>query len=246
MTNTYEPPQYLITQTGYHGRYPAFENTAQFTWVKEVEQQWQAIRAELFANAEFRSMNGPQIVGEQGWKAIYLLNFTWKKHAACAKFPVTMKVLQSVPHLTFAAFSMLEPGASLQPHWGDTNTVMRCALGIEVPDRAPVCALKVGDETRSWEEGKIIMFNECHLHTAWNNSTKRRIILSFDTMRPEYVSQKNLIGARVLAAETLFFLSANFKWFSAFSKYLYKPLYWAATAAWYVYLPLQRKLAFLP
>ncbi len=99
---------------------------------------------------------------------------------------------------------------------------------------------------KSWEEGKIIMFSECHLHTAWNHSDKRRIILSFDTMRPEFASKKHIICARVLAAETLFFLNNSFPWFSFFSKRFEKLLYWPLAFVWWFYLPLQGKLKFLP
>jgi hypothetical protein len=241
-----EHPQYLIGKTGYSGIYPPFHNPAEFIWIKDIEQNWKAIREELFENAQFNTMNAPHIKGEGGWKAIYLINFTWTKHAICKKFPTTMKTLKAVPHLTFAAFSLLEPGASLQPHWGDTNTVIRCALGLEVPAEAPVCALKVADEVGSWEEGKVIMFSECHLHTAWNNSDKRRIVLSFDTMRPEYAAHKNWICARVLSGETLFFLTQGFKAFALAANYFYTLFYGVAAVAWYVYLPLQRRLKFLP
>jgi aspartyl/asparaginyl beta-hydroxylase (cupin superfamily) len=244
--NRTEPPLYLINQTGYSGIYPPFHNTDEFPWIKEIEQHWEAIRDELYAQGVFATMDAPHVEGESGWKGIYLINFSWIKHDTCRKFPQTMKVLKHVPNLTFAAFSMLEAGASLAPHWGDTNTIARCALGLEVPAPAPVCALQVADQVKSWEEGKIIMFSECHLHTAWNHSNKRRLIFTFDTMRPEFAASGNVICARVLAAESLFFLTTRFKWFSSLTKYLYKPLYWLAAAAWYIYLPFQRKFSFLP
>ena len=242
-----EPPLYLIYRSGYQGIYPPFHNPAEFEWISAIEQNWRVIRDELFANPDFKAMTAPHIKGEHGWKAFYLVNFGWRKHNNIKKFPETMSILSNnVPHLTFAAFSMLEPGASLLPHYGDTNTIIRCVLGIEAPVPAPVCALQVAGEMKSWEEGKIIMFSECHLHTAWNHSDKRRIILSFDTMRPEFVSKKRIICARVLAAETLFFLNNSFTGFSSFSKRLEKPFYWLIAFAWWMYLPLQQKLKFLP
>ncbi len=241
-----EPPLYLINKTGYKGLYPPFYNPAEFSWVKEVEKYGTEIAMELAVYGHFNAMNAPHVKGENGWKGLYLINFSWRKHATCKQFPNTMKALQAVPHLTFAAFSLLEPGSSLEPHWGDTNTVIRCAMGIEVPESAPVCALKVGNEVKSWEEGKLIMFSECHLHSAWNYSNKRRIVFSFDTLRPEFVPQKKIICARVLAAETLFFLTNKFHWFSFFDKHFYHVLYWSATIAWYLYLPIQRRISFMP
>ncbi len=242
-----ESPLYLIYRRGYQGIYPPFHNPSEFEWTSAVEQNWRVIRDELFASPQLKSMNAPHIKGEDGWKGLYLVNFGWMKHNNIKKFPETMKILcNNVPHLTFAAFSVLEPRASLLPHYGDTNTIIRCVLGIEVPAPAPVCALQVADEVKSWEEGKVIMFSECHLHTAWNHSGRRRIILSFDTMRPEFVNKKRIICARVLAAETIFCLNNAFKWFSFLSKHLYYLFYWMFAAVWWLYLPLQQKLKVLP
>ncbi len=246
MTQIHEPPLYNLQQTGYKGGFAPFYKADNFEWVKEVEQNWHIVEAEFKKQVGFKTYNAPHVKGEDGWKGLQLLNFGWKHHGNCSKFPKTMQLLQKVPNLTFVAFSILEPGAALQPHFGDTNTIIRAHLGIEIPAPAPECALQVSDITCGWEEGKIILFSECYLHSAWNKSSKRRIILCFDTMREPYIKAKLWICARVMAAQTLSFLnnvSGNFNWLI---KLFQVPLYWSATFAWYLYLPVQQRISFLP
>ncbi len=106
-----EPPLYLIYRSGYQGIYPPFHNPSEFEWTSTVEQNWRVIHDELFANPELKAMSASHVKGEGGWKGLYLVNFCWMKHKNIKKFPETMGILNnSVPHLTFAAFSILEPG----------------------------------------------------------------------------------------------------------------------------------------
>jgi hypothetical protein len=235
-----EPAMYFLNKTGYHGVYPPFHNKAEHAWAKIIEENWMVIRDELYAHSGFRSFVAPHVSISAGWKGFYLLNYGWIKPDFYKKFPNTAALLENVPNLTFAAFSLLEPGAELLPHFGDTNTIIRCAMGIEVPAEAPVCALQVGNEIRSWKEGEILMFSECHKHAAWNKSDRRRIVFSFDFMLPAYRSSKNVICSRVLAAETLAYLNNNFRFFTSISRNFYMLFYWAITALWFIYLPLQR------
>jgi hypothetical protein len=99
-----------------------------------------------------------------------------------------------------ASFNLLEPGTTIKPHRGDTNAIIRCHLGLEIPGPAPDCAFRVGTETRGWKEGELFMFCDAHPHTAWNNTSKRRLVFIVDILRPEFVDQKVSICSRVLSA----------------------------------------------
>jgi beta-hydroxylase len=37
---------------------------------------------------------------------------------------------------------------------------------------------------RSWEEGKSLVFDDSHLHEAWNDSDSYRVVLFVDLLRP--------------------------------------------------------------
>ena len=54
-----------------------------------------------------------------------------------------------------------------------------------VPENATACALRVGDQTRHWEEGKVMVFDDSYDHEAWNKSDERRAVLMFDIANPE-------------------------------------------------------------
>lgn len=53
-------------------------------------------------------------------------------------------------------------------------TVLRCRLGLIVPDD---CWIRVGHETKTWEEGKCLVFDDTFEHEVRNRSNTSRIIL---------------------------------------------------------------------
>ena len=42
----------------------------------------------------------------------------------------------------------------------------------------------MGDETRHWQEGKSMMFDDSLLHEAWNETDGVRVVLFLDIIRP--------------------------------------------------------------
>lgn len=190
----------------FKGREPFYFDKSEFSWVRSIEAQWKEMRDELmelikeheaslvpYANNEMTSKKNQ-------WKTFGFMFWTVKSEENCAKCPKTWKILSSIPNLTTASFNLLEGGTTIKEHYGDTNAIVRCHLGLVVPAPAPQCAFRVGTETRSWKEGEFLMFCDAHNHTAWNNTDKRRYILVLDVIRPEFVSQKISISSRVLAS----------------------------------------------
>jgi aspartyl/asparaginyl beta-hydroxylase (cupin superfamily) len=62
------------------------------------------------------------------------------------------------------------------------NTRLICHLPLIVPTD---CALRVGNETRTVEAGKMMIFDDSIEHEAWNHSNDMRVILLFEIWRPE-------------------------------------------------------------
>jgi aspartyl/asparaginyl beta-hydroxylase (cupin superfamily) len=54
-------------------------------------------------------------------------------------------------------------------------------LGLVVP---PGCLLRVAGETRAWQEGRCLIFDDTLEHEAWNNSDQPRGVLLLDFLRP--------------------------------------------------------------
>lgn len=190
----------------FKGADPFYFDTQEFPWVTRLESQWTIIRDELRALiAEHESSMVPYANAEMTsrpnqWKTFGLMFWSVRSRENCAKVPKTWALLQTIPNVLAGSFNMLEPGTTIKPHRGDTNAIIRCHLGIEIPAPAPECAFRVGTETRSWHEGKFLMFCDAHPHTAWNNTNKRRFIFIVDILRPEFAQQKASICSKVLAA----------------------------------------------
>jgi hypothetical protein len=66
-------------------------------------------------------------------------------------------------------YSALWPGAQLHPHYGLSNGVLKLHVGVRVPaggSGAPCAALTVGNETRHWQQGGVLAFDDSFLHSV--------------------------------------------------------------------------------
>ena len=63
----------------------------------------------------------------------------------------------------------------------------RRTANLDVP---PDCGLKVHDETRSPEAGKLMVFDDTWEHSAWNNSDSPRVVLIFELWHPALTEQE--------------------------------------------------------
>ncbi|GIV34510.1 MAG: hypothetical protein KatS3mg031_2045 [Chitinophagales bacterium] len=244
-----EPPIFLLKENFYAGKHPCFYNPETFPWVKEVEQQWEVIREEIMEylragkNIEgLSSYTPPDLSQPTAWKNLYFMNFLWIQYKNCRKFPKTWNILRKIPGVTFAAIGILEPHSRILPHYGDTNINLRCHMGIQIPANYPVCGIQVGSEARGWEEGKVLMFSDCHRHTTWNDSDERRIIVGFDVIKEGYETQRTWLCAQFLGAQTLRFIDSYIPFLEKTPLSVLKPLHKLFSALWFVYLPIQARV----
>jgi aspartyl/asparaginyl beta-hydroxylase (cupin superfamily) len=179
-----------------------FFDTANFDWVPGVEAATAAIRAELSAllaagQKGFRpyiqsDSNRPRLdenplLDSLAWSTLFLCENGRLDDDVIARCPATWAAMQAVPlpYMTNSPtvmFSLLRPGARINPHTGTHNTRLVCHLPLIVP---PECGFRVGNEVREWEEGKLLIFDDTIEHEAWNNSDRDRVVLIFDVWRPE-------------------------------------------------------------
>src|SRR5262249_11002473 len=78
-------------------------------------------------------------------------------------------------------FSALNPKSHISRHVGPVNGVLRGHLPLIVP---PGCGIKVGDDVREWEEGKVMVFDDSFFHEVWNESEHLRIVLFLNFWHP--------------------------------------------------------------
>lgn len=174
----------------------------EFDWVEELESATGDIRDELLAlvesDADFRPYveNDPDrperdfhgLNENPNWTALYLWRDSKIVEENAKRCPKTMAALEKVPLTAIGSrtpavlFSRLEPGAHIPPHTGMLNCRIICHLPLIVPKG---CWLRVGNEKRMWEEGKLLIFDDSFEHEAKNPADSLRIILLFDIWRPE-------------------------------------------------------------
>lgn len=185
---------------------PVFFSPHDFSWAIAIENHWTDIKPELEAlirdtDKQFTSNSYVGLTKGDSWSSYTFL--FWKmrsrKERLTDKCPILANYLQQVPGLVSFSLSRLAPHTRVEAHRGDTNAVMRCHLGIEVPAGLPECGLQAGTEQQAWGEGKWLFFNDAFKHSAWNNTDKRRIVLIMDVIRPEFLHKERRICANIRA-----------------------------------------------
>ncbi|MDY7002950.1 MAG: aspartyl/asparaginyl beta-hydroxylase domain-containing protein [Cyanobacteriota bacterium] len=172
----------------------AFFDSKQFDWTTEVEANWVLIRKELDELLKYRDdlPNFQDISPDQAdytspddlWKTFFMYGYGIKSEKNCQRCPETTRLIEKIPGMKTAFFSILLPGKHIPEHRGPYKGVVRYLLALKVPEPKEKCRIRVGDETRHWEEGKSMMFDDSFPHEAWNETDGVRVVLFLDIMRP--------------------------------------------------------------
>ena len=168
-------------------------DTALFEWVRDFEENWQAVRDELTEVLKRRadlprfqdiSPDQMRISPDDKWRTFFLYGFGHRADRNCQLCPQTAQLLGRVPGIETAFFSILAPGKIVPPHRGITKGLIRCHLGLIVPADPELCFMDVGGIRRTWQEGKVLMFDDTYLHAVSNIGDQERVVLLFDIPRP--------------------------------------------------------------
>ena len=174
------------------GDKPVFR-TEEFGWAMMLQQNWETIRRELdgvLADHEklpnFHDISPDQAKISKGdnWKTFILFGFGFKADKNCARCPETTRILESIPKLRTAFFSILSPGYHIPHHCGVTKGVIRGHLALIVPKDQPKCYIRVDTQNCHWEEGKTLVFDDTYDHEVFNDTPDRRVVLLLDVDRP--------------------------------------------------------------
>lgn len=167
----------------------AFRAPQQFAFTAALERAFAAIRAEAAALADDEWPEAPDSLttvegryDERGWRYYALCGTPAATARHRARCPATVAACEAVPGLVNAGFSRFLPGTHLYPHHGELHGVLRCHLALVVPDGD--CALRFGDETRRWQPGRCVLFDDTVEHEAWNHTPAPRDVLLV-TFRPD-------------------------------------------------------------
>ncbi len=171
----------------------AFFAAEDFPWVPQVEARWPAIRAELddvlrdvdhLPNFQDISTDQYRITQDDRWKTYFLLGYGFTVDEHMARCPETAKALAEIPGITTAMVSIFAPHKRIPPHVGPYKGVLRYHLGLRVPEPRDACGITVRGETRHWDEGASLVFDDVWEHEAWNDTDGTRVVLFVDFIRP--------------------------------------------------------------
>ncbi|MEL6223643.1 MAG: aspartyl/asparaginyl beta-hydroxylase domain-containing protein [Cyanobacteria bacterium J06627_8] len=170
-----------------------FLDGQQFPWVAQLEANWPIIRSELddilqlvSAIPNFQDISADQssITSDNLWKTYFFYGYGFKAEKNCRRCPQTTRLIEQIPGMKTAFFSILLPHKHIPEHRGPYKGVLRYHLGLKVPQARQACRLRVGDEIRHWDEGKSLIFDDTLPHEAWNETDDIRVVLFVDVVRP--------------------------------------------------------------
>ncbi|XP_059900437.1 aspartyl/asparaginyl beta-hydroxylase-like isoform X3 [Gadus macrocephalus] len=159
--------------------------------VKALERGWKAIREEVLAVLDLKTglfMPEEENLRERGeWGQYTLWQQGRKAGDACRSVPKTCSLLERFPEATNCKrgqikFSVMQPGTHVWPHTGPTNCRLRMHLGLVVPEEG--CRIRCTNQTRAWEEGKVLIFDDSFEHEVWQEAASYRLILIVDVWHP--------------------------------------------------------------
>lgn len=170
-----------------------FIDNSHFPFLQEFEEKWEVMRDEVRQILKHReaipgfeqvSPDQYRLAKAQQWKTFVLYGFGQQLPKNCTMAPVTTEVLSRVPNVQTAWFSILAPGYHIPAHSGVTKGIVRAHLGLIVPKEREKCRIRVQDQVKAWEEGKVFVFDDTYEHEVWNETDEERVILLFDFDRP--------------------------------------------------------------
>jgi len=168
-----------------------FYDPATFPKLARLENHWPQIRSELDAVMRLQTdqlpsfgdlAQGEEMFRPVKWKVLIFRAYGHFVEENCKLCPRTTELIRGIPEITSAFFSILHPHMHIPPHRGPFHGVLRCHLALIVPGNAgeAACRIRVADQIRTWEEGKLLLFDDTFLHEVWNDSDSSRVVLFMD------------------------------------------------------------------
>ncbi len=162
-----------------------------FAWTALLRESWEDIRDEAIAVT--RGEAAPSLatispdhrsIAEVGkWRSFFLWGYGYPIDDNLARCPRTQALVERIPGLNSAFFSILAPGTHIPAHRGVTKGLITCHLGLIVPRDGDV-RMRVADRVVRWAEGETLVFDDTYDHEVWNDTAGTRVVLLVQFERP--------------------------------------------------------------
>ena len=175
---------------------PVFYDTAEtYPALEVIDENYDTIREELVSvlprlegvpkyHEVFHKETAISAGGEANWRTLFLSIYgagdALPTRSLC---PRTAAILERVPNLLQAFFSILEPGKSIPAHNGPHFYTLRYHTAFVVPTEKPP-VMRVKDRYYTWRERQSLLFDDSWEHEVTNESNGVRVVLITDIIRP--------------------------------------------------------------
>ncbi|TRX75584.1 aspartyl/asparaginyl beta-hydroxylase domain-containing protein [Pseudomonas mangiferae] len=156
-----------------------------------LRDNWETIRDEamqLFDEGYIRAALHDNEAGfgsffKKGWKRFYLTWYDGALPSAQRLCPKTVALLEQIPRVKGAMFTLLPGPGHLNPHRDPFAGSLRYHLGLATPN-SDACRIYVDGQPYAWRDGEDVMFDETYVHWVKNETEVTRVILFCDVERP--------------------------------------------------------------
>jgi ornithine lipid ester-linked acyl 2-hydroxylase len=173
----------------------AVQDKAFFPWIAELERHWETIRDEAVAirakdipSLGDISFDHGRIAADRRWRAFFLKGYGYRLKANAARAPITAALIEKVPGLVTANFSVMEAGGHIPRHYGMTKGMLTYHLALKAPREAEKCRMHIEEgetlHVMHWRDGESFLFDDMFNHEVWNESDEDRFILLIQIKRP--------------------------------------------------------------
>ena len=186
-------------------------DTSLFEWAGRLEANWREVRAECDLLLAERDAIPPlgaispyhrRVAVDDRWRSFFFEAHGYRSEANRARCPKTAELLDSIPDLVTAFFSVMDPGTHVPRHKGITNALLNVHLGLRVPAGVEHCRIRINDQDHGWQPGKLLVIDDTFRHEVWNESDEPRAILFIQVLRPMAPTAR--IAGRVIVAAMRF------------------------------------------
>jgi beta-hydroxylase len=215
------------------GRQTAVFDTKSVPGLDKLKESYDVIRSEakvlldsgVFQRAGSLDEPGYNTFEQGGWRLFHLKWYTKTcNRTAMELCPKTCAVLDAIPTIRSAMFTILAPGGRLDRHHDPVASSLRYHLGLLTPN-SDKCALLLDGIEYPWRDGEELLFDPTYLHSAFNRTDIVRVILFCDVAKTQLVGPVRRLADAVDFGLVAKFTGANDKGKLSWISRAYRPIY---------------------
>mmetsp|Transcript_69363 Transcript_69363/g.127981 ORF Transcript_69363/g.127981 Transcript_69363/m.127981 type:complete len:943 (-) Transcript_69363:69-2897(-) len=172
-----------------------FHDLENYPWCAELRSHFGEIKAELMRNlSDGLWRSGAYGASSEAYGKEWKINevFTADKWQNEERWPRTRAAVQALsgvrPFEVF--FARMPPHDHIRAHSDNLNYILTSHLALELETGGS--SITVGNETREWVEGEMLVFDTTYIHSARNDSGRNRYVLLLRFWHPELTEEERL------------------------------------------------------